>query len=207
MRLALAVRDVLAPQAIRTTPWAAPPLALQARLARRRMISSAAGGGAGDHAGAGAGSAQDAPPAPFAGLLPHQILGVAEHAELHTVKAVFRRQVMVLHPDKVLGGPDKKEEARERFNALVDAFERLCSHEQDPAYREQRSSNQWLSAELDWARNQLTAKRSRVLVDPAAPPPPRGGGRRRPPPAVGSWLPAAGGSCCQETGSRNPGSK
>jgi len=112
----------------------------------------------------------------------YAILGVAENADLETIRAAYRRQVLQWHPDR---NPDRQEEAHDRTRRIVEAWEVL----KDPAARREydahlagmraapssasrssaRASDAWRRSEYrrraaetsewaaDWSINQLLA--------------------------------------------------
>jgi DnaJ-domain-containing protein 1 len=58
----------------------------------------------------------------------YAILGVAENADLQTIRAAYRRQILQWHPDR---NPDRQEEAHARTRQIVEAWEVL----KDPTAR------------------------------------------------------------------------
>ena len=64
----------------------------------------------------------------------YEILGVDQDAELETIKKAFRKQVAIYHPDV-----NPKDEAKEQFQNVVEAFDVLSDEEKRNQYDEMLS--------------------------------------------------------------------
>ena len=95
---------------------------------------------------------------------PYRLLGIAPTDDVSEIKRAFRDKALGLHPDRVAGGEAEQAVALEKFNEVVEAFERLTRAEGDWRFRQESDFAQWLRDELEWARAKLRSQRGRVLT-------------------------------------------